>query len=225
MKHNILIENSRRSQLEDQFSLPYFQNIIQIIKNEKNSGVKIYPKWSDIFRAFDLTHWEDIKVIILGQDPYHGDGQAHGLCFSVPEWITPPPSLINIFKEINNSAWGHHDIHSGDLSSRARQWVLMLNAFLTVQASSPLSHSKIGWEIFTDHIITILSKQKEGLVFMLWWWFAKSKMKLIDNQKHLILTANHPSPLSANKWWRFGNNHFRLCNDYLEKQGKKAIIW
>lgn len=239
MQHKILIEGSRYPQLEDQFSLPYFQHIIQTIKNEKNSWIKIYPKWSDIFRAFELTHWEDVKVIILGQDPYHNIGQAHGLCFSVPSWVTPPPSLINIFKEIEQEypmissssmkergvgSWGYSK-KSGDLSDRAAQWVLMLNAFLTVQASTPLSHSKIGWEVFTDHIISLLSKEKDGLVFMLWGWFAKSKAKLIDNQKHLILTANHPSPLSANKWWWFGNDHFRLCNDYLEKQGKKAIQW
>ena len=167
-----------------------------------------------------------MKVVILGQDPYHGAGQAHGLSFSVPEGIMPPPSLLNIFKEIKTEYPDDQiDLRNGNLTPRAQEGVLLLNAFLTVQASNPLSHSKIGWEGFTDQIISLLSSQKQGLVFMLWGGFAKSKSKSIDSSKHLLLTSSHPSPLAANQGGWFGNNHFKLCNEYLEKQGKKAINW
>lgn len=218
------IHDSRYHLLEWEFQKEYFQTIIHFLKEEKINWKIIYPKWSDIFRAFELTHREDVSVVILWQDPYHGPNQAHGLCFSVPEWTTPPPSLINIYKEIHNE-YPEKIVNSSswDLSNRATQWALLLNAFLTVESWKPLSHSTIGREIFTDHIITSLSEKKEWIVFMLWWSFAKSKAKLIDNQKHLILTANHPSPLSANRWWWFGNNHFLSANEYLEKQWKKAI--
>ena len=167
-----------------------------------------------------------MKVVILGQDPYHGAGQAHGLSFSVPEGINPPPSLLNIFKEIKTEYPEEQiDTRNGNLTPRAKEGVLLLNAFLTVQAANPLSHSKCGWEMFTDQIISLLSTKKEGLVFMLWGGFAKSKSKFIDSSKHLLLTSSHPSPLAANQGGWFGNNHFKLCNEYLEKQGKKAINW
>ena len=226
MTHNIQIEESRKKQLEDEFSKPYFQNIVDTIKKDISQGISIYPQGGDIFRAFELTPWDEVKVVILGQDPYHGAGQAHGLSFSVPEGIMPPPSLLNIFKEIKTEYPDDQiDLRNGNLTPRAQEGVLLLNAFLTVQASNPLSHSKIGWEIFTDQIISLLSFQKEGLIFMLRGGFAKSKSKFIDSSKHLLLTSSHPSPLAANQGGWFGNNHFKLCNEYLEKQGKKAINW
>lgn len=218
------IQDTRYYKLTDEFQKDYFQTIIHFLKEEKIIWKTIYPSWSNIFKAFELTHRDDVSVVILWQDPYHGPNQAHGLCFSVPEWITPPPSLINIYKEIiKEYPEKSIDMTNWDLSNRAKQWVLLLNAFLTVENGKPLSHSKIGRETFTDQIITLLSEKKEWMIFMLWWSFAKSKAKLIDNQKHCILTANHPSPLSANRWWWFGNNHFLLANEYLEKQGKKSI--
>jgi uracil-DNA glycosylase len=224
MTHDIKIEESRKLKLQDEFSKSYFQNIIDSIKKDKAERKIIYPQGGNIFRSFELTPWDEVKVVILGQDPYHGAGQAHGLSFSVPEGIMPPPSLINIFKEIQTEYPEEQiDMRNGNLTPRAQEWVLLLNAFLTVQAANPLSHSKIGWETFTDQIISLLSSQKQGLVFMLWWGFAKSKSKFIDSSKHLLLTASHPSPLAANQGGWFGNNHFRLCNEYLEKQGKKAI--
>lgn len=222
----ITIDPLRRHHLNDQFPKDYFQNIIQTIKSDKSKWITIYPKGQDIFRSFDLTPRDKVEVVILGQDPYHGHGQAHGLCFSVPEWVIPPPSLINIYKELEQEYPDHKaNYNSGDLTKRAEQWVFLLNAFLTVQAGNPLSHSKIGRETFTNHVIKTLSDQKTNLVFMLWGNFAKSKAVFIDNQKHLVLISNHPSPLSANKGWWFGCNHFRLCNKYLESHQKKAINW
>lgn len=221
----VKIHESRYPILEAEFQKEYFQKIVHFLKKEKINWKTIYPKWSDIFRAFELTHRDDVSVVILWQDPYHGAWQAHGLCFSVPVGINPPPSLINIYKEIcAEYPDKNNHVNDGDLSHRASQWVLLLNAFLTVEESKPLSHSTIGRETFTDQIISLLSREKKWLVFMLRWSFAKSKSTLIDNQKHLILTANHPSPLSANRWWWFGNNHFTLTNEYLEKHGKKAIL-
>jgi uracil-DNA glycosylase len=196
----VQINDSRYTELEDQFTLPYFQNIIQTIKNDKELGKTIYPKGVDIFKAFDLCGWDDVRVVILGQDPYHGKGQAHGLCFSVSDGIAPPPSLINIYKEIE-SEYPESKINykNGNLTHRTEQGVLLLNAFLTVEAGKPLSHSQIGWEQFTDHVIKRLSESKSNLVFMLWGNFALSKSRLIDSQKHLVLTAAHPSPFSAYK--------------------------
>lgn len=216
------IDDSRYEHLKDQFTQTYFLRIIHFLRSAKESWKIIYPSWSNIFRAFDLTKREHVKVVILGQDPYHGYGQAHGLCFSVPDGVAPPPSLINIYKELLSEYPELPVKHTGDLSSWAEQGVLLLNAFLTVEASKPLSHSQIGREIFTDHIIQLLSDSKSNLVFMLWGNFAISKSRLIDNQKHLVLTAAHPSPLSAHKW-RFGCNHFRLCNNYLENYWQKVI--
>lgn len=236
------IHDSRYPHLEDQFSLDYFQHIIHFLKQEKEEGKIIYPAGSHIFRAFDLTHRDDIKVVILGQDPYHSYGQAHGLCFSVPNGIAAPPSLQNIFKEIKseypassasisnlegteNDEWNYFRKQATDLTPRANQWVLLLNAFLTVEECKPLSHSKIWREIFTDQVIKTISEQKTGIVFMLRGGFAKSKMNLINNQKHLVLTANHPSPLSANRWGWFGCNHFKLCNEYIQKHWEQGIFW
>lgn len=227
MNKLVNIEDSRYRVLEHEFQSDYFWSLIHTIKEDKQKEISIYPQGKDIFRAFELSKRDSTKVIILWQDPYHGFGQAHGLSFSVPTGIQCPPSLINIYKEIDSDLWTHSHTNylQWDLSHRAQQGVLLLNAFLTVQANAPLSHSSIGREHFTDKVINILSEQKEGLVFMLRWNFAKSKAKLIDNQKHLVLIANHPSPLSANRWWWFGCKHFSQCNEYLEKHGKKAIVW
>ncbi|HMY80413.1 MAG TPA: uracil-DNA glycosylase [Candidatus Absconditabacterales bacterium] len=227
MTKKVQIDDSRYTVLQDEFDKPYFSTgIIPFIHEAKNQGKTIYPSNLNIFKAFELTHREDVQVVILGQDPYHGPGQAHGLCFSVPPGMTPPPSLVNIFKEIQSEYPDQSiDLTNGDLTSRAKQGALLLNAFLTVEAGKPLSHSVIGREQFTDTIIHTLSQSKTGLVFMLWGTFAKSKQTLIDKQKHIILTASHPSPLSANRGGWFGNNHFRLCNEYLSKQGKKNIQW
>lgn len=233
MDKSVNIHDSRYRILRDEFPKEYFQHIIHFLKNEKRTWKVISPAWQDIFRAFELTHRENVNVVILGQDPYHGPGQAHGLCFSVPPTITPPPSLVNIFKEIAQE-YPEYKVNTtnGDLTHRATQWVLLLNAFLTVQESAPLSHCTIGREFFTDQIIKTISDQKQWVVFMLRGSFAQSKQSLIDTtpyggqeQKHLVLTASHPSPLSANRWWWFGNSHFRLCNEYLKKQGKKEIQW
>ena len=183
----------------------------------------VYPPGPSIFEAFNLTPFDKVKVVILGQDPYHGDGQAHGLSFSVPDGIKPPPSLVNIFKEL------HQDLSipipkSGNLTKWAKQGVLLLNATLTVRAKTPGSHQKKGWEQFTDAAIRSLSNEKEGLVFMLWGRFAQEKESLIDHQKHFILKAAHPSPFSAHNGF-FKCRHFSKTNDILKKLGKEPIDW
>jgi uracil-DNA glycosylase len=177
-----------------------------------------------IFEAFDRCPFDQVKVVLLGQDPYHGPGQAHGLAFSVPKGIAHPPSLINIFKEIESDV-GHPYPQQGDLSFWADQGVLLLNATLTVRAHQPGSHQGKGWEQFTDQVIATLSKQRNNLVFLLWGNFAKKKSKLIDGSKHCILTTGHPSPLSANRGYWFGNGHFSRCNTYLQSVGKSTIDW
>ena len=209
--------------LRTEFEAAYFQSLIQFVQ-KAYSDHKCYPKGGQIFAAFEYCPWEDVQVVLLGQDPYHGPGQAHGLSFSVPEDIPHPPSLINIFKEL------HSDIDkpypkSGDLSSWAQQGVLLLNACLTVEAHKAGSHQGKGWEQFTDAVIRSLSDQKEGLVFLLWGGYAKKKIPLIDGQKHCILTSGHPSPLSANRGYWFGNRHFSQCNSYLLSKGKRPITW
>lgn len=220
---NVQIESSWNNQLQNEFSKPYFTELVRFLKTEKASGKIIYPKGDEIFRAFEQTPFNKVKVVILGQDPYHNPGQAQGLCFSVPDGIAAPPSLINIFKEL------HSDIglpipHSGNLTKWARQGILLLNSSLTVRKNEPMSHSKIGWEIFTDAIIKLLSDKKEGLVFLLWGGFAKSKRHLIDSKKHFILTAAHPSPLSATNGF-FGCKHFSKTNEILTREGKQPIDW
>ncbi|MBN9349553.1 MAG: uracil-DNA glycosylase [Chitinophagaceae bacterium] len=220
---NVQIESSWNNQLQNEFSKPYFTELVRFLKTEKASGKIIYPKGNEIFNAFEQTPFNKVKVVILGQDPYHNPGQAQGLCFSVPDGIAAPPSLINIFKEL------HSDIglpipHSGNLTKWARQGILLLNSSLTVRKNEPMSHSKIGWEIFTDAIIKLLSDKKEGLVFLLWGGFAKSKRHLIDSKKHFILTAAHPSPLSATNGF-FGCKHFSKTNEILTREGKQPIDW
>lgn len=202
---------------------PYFQAILDYIKKERAAGKIIYPQQSDIFNAFKLTSFESAKVVILGQDPYHGAHQAHGLAFSVPRGVSPPPSLQNIFKELKSDL-ALPIPRQGCLESWAKQGVLLLNTFLTVQAGMPGSHASIGWEQFTDTVIKILSREKEGLVFLLWGAHAERKGKIVDSNKHTLLTAPHPSPLSAHRGF-FGCRAFSKTNALLKTQGKKEIDW
>lgn len=209
--------------LQDTFEAPYFKALIDFVKSDYSS-TQCFPPGKLIFNAFDLCPPEKTKVVILGQDPYHGPGQAHGLCFSVPEGIPHPPSLKNIFKELENDLQMAYPI-SGNLTSWAKQGVLLLNATLTVQAHRAGSHQAKGWETFTDRVIQLLSEQYEGLVFLLWGGYAKQKIKLIDGDKHCVLSSGHPSPLSANRGYWFGNQHFSKCNAYLDYKGKTPINW
>lgn len=216
------IDPSWKQELEEEFNAPYFAQLREFLLKEKQEQT-IYPPGAQIFAAFNHTPFEAVNVVILGQDPYHGPGQANGLSFSVAKGVTQPPSLKNIFKEI------HHDLgidlpKNGDLSPWADQGVLMLNAVLTVRHKQPASHQKQGWETFTDAVIRTISDQKEGVIFMLWGNFAKSKQALIDQNKHHILTAAHPSPFSAHNGF-FGCQHFSKANEILTKQGKQPIDW
>ncbi|MFI2743185.1 uracil-DNA glycosylase [Zhouia sp. PK063] len=220
---NVNIHESWKKHLAPEFEKPYFTALANFVKNEYSQHT-CYPKGNRIFAAFDHTHFNDVKVVIIGQDPYHGPNQANGLCFSVQEGIPHPPSLINIFKEIQEEFQIPYP-KSGNLERWANQGVLLLNATLTVRAHQAGSHQNQGWEIFTDEVIKTISNKKEHVVFMLWGGFAKKKAKLIDAQKHLILTTGHPSPLSANRGYWFGNKNFQNANIYLEKIAKKPIIW
>lgn len=219
----VQIHPSWEKVLKTEFSSPYFQDLIAFVKKEYKNN-RCFPPGSQIFNAFDSCPFEQVKVVLLGQDPYHGPGQAHGLCFSVPEGVPHPPSLQNIFKEIEGDL-GLAIPQSGTLEAWARQGVFLLNATLTVRAYQAGSHQKKGWEEFTDSIIKILSSKKNEIVFMLWGGYAKKKIILIDSSKHLILRSGHPSPLSANKGHWFGNKHFSQCNNYLISKGKTPIIW
>lgn len=219
---DVKIEQSWKDALEDEFGKPYFISLVRFLHAEKAAGKTIYPPGKDIFRAFELTPVDKVKVVILGQDPYHGPGQAMGLSFSVPSGVPAPPSLRNIFKEI------HDDLEiemSGypDLEKWARQGVLLLNAVLTVQAGSPASHSNIGWTEFTDAVIRYLSDNRSGIVFLLWGNFARSKKSLIDTSRHYVLEAAHPSPLARGAF--FGCRHFSRTNDILVREGKEPIDW
>jgi len=208
--------------LQDQFESEYFQNLKAFLVEEKKK-YKIYPPGKKIFSAFDHTPPEKVKVVIIGQDPYHGPGQAHGLCFSVNEGIQHPPSLRNIFKEIASDL-GYTYPQSGNLEPWAKQGVLLLNATLTVRARQAGSHQKKGWEQFTDTVIKRISDQKEGVVFLLWGSYAIAKKALIDESKHFVLTTVHPSPLSAHRGF-FGSKHFSKTNEILIKNGKEPIDW
>lgn len=217
------METSWKNALSDLFDKPYFSQIADHLKAEKALKTTIYPNGGLIFNAFSLTPYDKVKVIILGQDPYHNPQQAMGLSFSVPDGLKPPPSLMNIFKEL------HKDIgmpipSSGNLTAWAKQGVLLLNAVLTVRANEPASHAKIGWTKFTDDVILSLSSQKKGLVFILWGNFAQEKIKLIDSSKHKILKAAHPSPFSAYNGF-FGCKHFSATNEYLVKNNIDPIDW
>ncbi len=220
---DVKIEPSWKELLKDEFEKPYFSELIQFVKNEYKT-TKIYPPGKLIFNAFDHCPAEQTKVVILGQDPYHGPGQAHGLCFSVPEGIEQPPSLQNIFKEINNDL-GKPIPTSGNLERWAEQGVLLLNATLTVRAHQAGSHQNKGWETFTDAVIKIISEKKENLVFFLWGSYAQRKGAFIDTQRHLVLKSVHPSPWSANRGGWFGNHHFSQANAYLKAHGLKEIEW
>jgi len=219
---DVRIDNGWRQQLAGEFDKDYFIDLVSFVKAEYGSKT-IYPPGSKIFNAFDHCSWDKLKVVIIGQDPYHGPNQANGLCFSVSDAIRKPPSLVNIFKEINADL----DIpipESGNLEKWADQGVLLLNATLTVKASSPGSHQKKGWEVFTDAVISRISSNKEHIVFLLWGAFAQSKYLLIDEKKHFIFKSPHPSPFSADRGF-FGNKHFSKTNSYLSSVGKDEIIW
>ena len=220
---NVKIESSWKEVLEDEFKKPYFKGIIEHLKTEKEQGKKIYPPGSLIFNAFEQTPFKKVKVVLLGQDPYHGPRQAMGLSFSVPDGIPPPPSLVNIFKEIHDDT-GAPIPKTGNLTPWAKQGVLLLNASLTVRAGEPMSHSKIGWHQFTNTVIEKISEKKEQVVFLLWGRFAQEKTALISIKKHHILKAAHPSPLAAHNGF-FGCRHFSKTNEYLAKHGKDPIDW
>ena len=217
------IDPSWKGELEYEFEQPYFDALIRFVKQEYQEHT-CYPKGSDIFAAFDHCTFEKTKVVIIGQDPYHGPGQANGLCFSVKDGIAHPPSLINIFKEIESDL-GKPYPKSGNLEPWASQGVLLLNATMTVRAHAAGSHQNKGWEHFTDAVIKKISDRKSDIVFLLWGGFAKKKVNLIDSKKHHILTSGHPSPLSANRGYWFGNQHFSTCNKILKELGNKPIAW
>ena len=219
---NVQIEASWKLALADEFEKEYFQNLRAILKQEKQEGKTIYPPGSLIFNAFQQTPFEAVKVVILGQDPYHNPGEAMGLSFSVPRGIRIPPSLLNIYKELQTDLGIPVATH-GDLSKWATQGVLLLNAMLTVRAGQPASHQQIGWQDFTDAVIRKLSEQRQGLIFMLWGNFAKTKKALIDTQKHHVLEAAHPSPLAKGAF--FGCRHFSKANALLEQSGQTGIDW
>ena len=224
MAKQIQLETSWLNALEGEFKKPYFEEIRTFLKSELAHGKTVYPPPKLFFAALDLCPLDKVKVVIIGQDPYHGPNQAHGLCFSVNKGIPPPPSLINIFKELKTDL--SMDIPShGNLTSWAEQGVLLLNASLSVESGKAGSHAHIGWQKFTNRIIQTVNEKTDHTVFMLWGGFAKKKQTAIDESKHLILTSGHPSPLSANKGYWFGNRHFSKCNDYLKQHGKSTIDW
>ena len=218
----VKIGQSWKDALADEFGKPYFESLVRFLHKEKSEGKKSFPPGSQIFRAFDLTPLDQVKVVILGQDPYHGVGQAHGLSFSVPEGVPAPPSLKNIFKEIE-SDMGLKMSGYPNLENWAGQGVLLLNAVLTVRCGEAASHSRIGWEQFTDAVIRYISDNCNGVVFMLWGNFARGKKDLIDSSRHCVLEAAHPSPLARGAF--FGCRHFSKANAYLQACGRKPIDW
>ncbi|MCB0586629.1 MAG: uracil-DNA glycosylase [Phaeodactylibacter sp.] len=219
---NVKIEESWKEALKNEFGQPYFQSLATFLRKEKANGKTIYPPGSLIFNAFNTTPFEKVKVVILGQDPYHNPGEAMGLSFSVPKGVRIPPSLKNIYKELHDDL-GISIPNHGDLTHWAEQGVFLLNAMLTVERNKPRSHQKIGWQTFTDAVIRRLSEERQGLVFMLWGGFARQKKQLIDTGKHLVLEAAHPSPLAGGAY--FGSRHFSKANEYLKKQGKEPVDW
>jgi uracil-DNA glycosylase len=220
---NPQIEASWKEVLSEEFHSEYFAALKTFLKNEKQKGKIIYPDGKNIFAAFDFTPFQNVKVVILGQDPYHGAGQAHGLCFSVAEGVAPPPSLVNMYKELKSDL-GIPISPKGNLEKWAKQGVLLLNAVLTVQANSPASHQGKGWEQFTDAVIRKISEKKTGVVFLLWGKYAQAKEVLIDTTKHFVLKAPHPSPFSANSGF-FGSKHFSKTNGILKREGFGEIDW
>lgn len=220
---DVTIEASWKEILKSEFNQPYFQQIPHHIKTERSQGKIIYPPGRFIFNAFNTTPFDKVKVVVLGQDPYHGQGQAHGLCFSVPAGIAPPPSLVNIFKELQDDVGVSLPNH-GNLTHWAEQGVFLLNASLTVRAAEPMSHSKIGWAQFTDAVIKKISANRKHVVFLLWGKFAQEKRSLIDETSNYILRAAHPSPLSAHAGF-FGCRHFSKTNEWLSSHGLDPIDW
>lgn len=220
---DVQIEESWKELLKDEFKKQYFVDLVNSLHEEKRNGTVIYPPGSLIFNAFSLTPLNKLKVVILGQDPYHGPNQAHGLSFSVPEGVAVPPSLMNIYKEIEKDLETTLSNKNGNLTGWAQQGVFLLNAVLTVRANQPASHSNLGWKLFTDAVIRLISERKENIVFMLWGNYAKSKNSLIDSSRHLILQAAHPSPLARGAF--FGCRHFSQCNNYLISKGIAPIKW
>ena len=221
---DVHIESSWKEVLKNEFTKTYFLEIVTFLKMEKNAGKIIYPPGPLIFNAFTQTPFNKVKVVIIGQDPYHNPGQAHGLSFSVPSGVKPPPSLMNIYKEINASLGIPMPAEFGNLTKWAEQGVMLLNAMLTVRANEPGSHSKIGWMNFTDAVIKKISDEKSGIIFLLWGKFAQEKQALIDETQHHVLKAAHPSPFSAFQGF-FGCNHFVKSNELLAKQGLQPIDW
>ena len=218
----VQFNNSWDILLKDEFEKPYYLNLRKFLAQEYKTQT-IYPHMNDIFNALKYTDYQNVKVVILGQDPYHQPNQAHGLCFSVKKGVTPPPSLQNMYKEIH-AEYGYPIPDHGELTYWAEQGVLMLNTVLTVRESQPNSHKGMGWEIFTDDIISLLNQRPEPMVFLLWGANARAKTKLITNPAHLVLTSAHPSPLSAYNGF-FGNNHFKKANEFLKQNGMKEIDW
>ena len=218
----VQIEESWKQQLQEEFEKPYFEALTHFVKNEYAQGV-VYPPGKLIFNAFNLCPFDRVKVVIIGQDPYHVPGQAHGLCFSVNDGIAFPPSLVNIFKELKNDM-GIEKPASGNLTRWAEQGVLMLNATLTVRAHQAGSHQRQGWETFTDAVIRKLAEERDHLVFILWGGYAQRKGAFIDRNRHLVLASAHPSPLSAYNGF-FGNKHFSRTNEYLIAHGEQPIVW
>jgi uracil-DNA glycosylase len=220
---DVKIEESWKEVLKDEFTKPYFLQIVTFLKTEKLAGKTIYPPGGLIFNAFNTTPFTKLKIVLLGQDPYHGPGQAHGLSFSVRKGTPPPPSLMNIFKELQNDIGMRIPTH-GDLTHWAEQGVMLLNASLTVRANEPMSHSQIGWAEFTNAVISRISSRKENIVFLLWGKFAQEKQALVDETKHLVLKAAHPSPFSADKGF-FGCRHFSKVNTWLVSKVIDPIDW
>lgn len=223
-KSTIQLHPSWLEHLKEEFQKEYMLNLKKKLLELKNKKIIFYPQGDKIFNAFNLTPLNNVKVVILGQDPYHGPNQAHGLCFSVPQSVKPPPSLVNIFKELESDTGKKRNYHDGNLEHWARQGVFLLNTTLTVEKSKPLSHRDYGWSEFTDRVISLISDKLENIVFILWGSFAQSKKQLIDSNKHLILTAPHPSPLSAHRGF-FGSKPFSKTNNFLHSKQIDMVNW
>lgn len=223
-ERKIDLEAGWLEELRDQFDLPYMQALREFLVEEKGKKKVIFPRGSEYFNALNSTPFEKVEVVVLGQDPYHGPGQAHGLCFSVRPGIEIPPSLQNIYQEIQSDLQASGGLGHGCLFSWANQGVLLLNSVLTVERGKAGSHQGKGWEPFTDRVVQILSEKRQGLVFLLWGSYAQQKGSVIDTDKHLVLKAPHPSPLSAHRGF-FGCQHFSKCNKYLEEHGQTPIDW
>lgn len=220
---DVKIEESWKAALAPEFEKEYFKNVTDFVRGEYMAGKQVYPAPKNIFNAFNLTPLDNVNVVIIGQDPYHEPGQAHGLCFSVPDGIRTPPSLINIYKEIEQDL-GRRSVTNGDLTSWAKSGVLLLNSTLTVQAHAAASHAGRGWEQFTDAVIRAVAANKKNVVYMLWGSYAQRKAEFVNADDNLILKSVHPSPLSAHRGF-FGNHHFSRANEYLVAHGKPAIEW